>query len=211
MGKIIAIFLIAISLWGDDFKEALEHYEQGDYKKAYELFYLLAKHGDVKSQYNVALMTQKGQGVAADIKEALEWYIKAAKQGYGPAEFNIARYYHSLAVDDSKMLIRAKEWYEKASKNGVIEAFTNLGLLYFEGSEEIPQDIKRGIDYLTMAADANDTKGQLNLGVIYGWKEGVVNDKYKAHTYLQQALKNGEGEASGYLDRLCKESSWVCK
>lgn len=211
MGKIVAIFLVAVALLGDDFKEAIEHYEQGDYKKAYEIFYLLAKHGDVKAQYNVGLMSIKGEGVAPDPKEALEWYKKAAKQGYGPAEFNIARYYHTLAENEPKILIRAKEWYEKAANNGVVAAQTNLGLLYIHGSESIPKELDKGIGLLVKAADANDTKAQLNLGIIYGWQEGVVHDKYKAHTYLKQALKNGEAEASGYLDRLCKESSWVCQ
>ena len=56
-----------------------------------------------------------------------------------------------------------------------------------------------------------DSSAQINVGVIYAWGEGIVHDKMKAHENFKKALQAGQSEASTHLDRLCKESSWVCQ
>jgi len=46
---------------------------------------------------------------------------------------------------------------------------------------------------------------------MYAWGEDIPNDKMKAYDNFKKALNAGKSEASQYLDRLCKESAWVCK
>jgi TPR repeat protein len=41
-----------------------------------------AKQGDPLSQHNLGYCYENGEGVEKDIKKAIEWYQKAAKQGH---------------------------------------------------------------------------------------------------------------------------------
>ena len=46
---------------------------------------------------------------------------------------------------------------------------------------------------------------------MYAWGENIMHDKLKAYENLKAALHAGKSEASEYLDKLCRESAWVCK
>jgi TPR repeat protein len=61
--------------------EAAQFYEAGDYKKAYKAYYKLAKVGDHKSQYWVAVMYALGEGKKVSLKDAYGWSALAAESG----------------------------------------------------------------------------------------------------------------------------------
>ncbi len=46
-----------------------------------------AEQGDANAQYALAVMYYKGQGVAQDSPQALEWCRKAVQQGHAEARF----------------------------------------------------------------------------------------------------------------------------
>jgi TPR repeat protein len=62
-------------------QQALFEYEQENYTNALELLIPLAESGDPTAQCYLAAMYQFGLGVEIDCTEAIELYIKAAKQG----------------------------------------------------------------------------------------------------------------------------------
>lgn len=68
----------------------------------------------------------------------------------------------------------------------------------------------RGIPYLKKACSANVGDACAVLGMVYmrGW--GVKMDKITAYKYLIKGAKLGSVEAQNTLDKLCKESPWVC-
>ena len=99
---------------------------------AYKKFLAAAKEGHLDSQFNVALMYEKGMGVGKNEKEALAWYSKAAEQGNSNAQFNLGVFYENgkgTPIDFAK----ANKWYRKAAlqKDGL--AIGNLGMLYLRG------------------------------------------------------------------------------
>ena len=99
---------------------------------AYKEFLAAAKEGHADSQFNVALMYERGIGVGKDEKEAVVWYGKAASQGNAAAQFNLGVLYENgrgTEVDFAK----ANEWYRKASVQGDALAIGNLGMLYMRG------------------------------------------------------------------------------
>ena len=62
--RYLFIFIIAVlSLFADDFDQAVEDYNKGGYIKALNTFYALAKEGDPKAQYNFGFIYAKGKGV----------------------------------------------------------------------------------------------------------------------------------------------------
>jgi TPR repeat protein len=120
---------LASSIALADFEKGIAAYEANNLPLAYKEFRASADEGHADSQFNVALMFEKGIGVAKDEKEAVVWYGKSAAQGNSAAQFNLGVMYENgrgTAVDFAK----AHEWYRKASVQGDPLAIGNLGMLY---------------------------------------------------------------------------------
>ena len=63
-----------------------------------------------------------------DEREAVEWYRKAAEQGYAQAQFNLGE-----CLRDGRGIAKgekeAVEWYRKAAVQGHSQAQYNLGVM----------------------------------------------------------------------------------
>ena len=70
-----------------DYNTACNAYENEDYKTAFELFFGLAKEGDVSSQMNIANMLLHGLGVNKDEEKAYECYQQAADNEDSEAQY----------------------------------------------------------------------------------------------------------------------------
>lgn len=214
MKKIILTALLGFSFVNSaTINEGMAYYNKGDYAKAFEIYYILAKdNNDTKAQYNTALMFLKGQGVNKSNKDALYWYTKAANQNHAPSQYALGYMYQKDAKTNPTLIKQAQYWYGRAMKNNFREAYTNMAFLYYNGyAKIIPKDIHKAIILFTKAAEMGDSNAQLNLGIIYGWSDEILKNKLKSYSYLKQALENGNGQAGNYLDVLCKESSWICR
>ena len=76
-----------------------------------------AKDGDAVSQYNLAVMYNKGVGVTQDDAEALKWYISAADQGHAMAQYNLGMlYYFGKSVPQD--YVAAYKWVYIAATYG---------------------------------------------------------------------------------------------
>lgn len=210
MKKIIIFIVVLSGLYANDFNKAVEDYNKGSYIQALNTFYVLAKGGDAEAQYNVGMMYANGKGVKADLSEAKRWYEKAAEQGNASAQYNLAQLYHHIGESDPHAYKRARYWYEKAALGGVVQAYNNLAALYLEG-KGVAKDQQKAFELLKKAAQTGDANAQVNIGVMYAWGEDIAHDKMKAYENFKKALQAGKSEAGEYLEKLCKESAWVCQ
>ena len=209
--RFLWILLLSAGLYAGDFEEAVENYRQGNYIKALDIFYVLAKEGDPKAQFNVGLIYANGKGVNKDTYQAMGWYKKAAEQNNTAAQYNLAKLI-AQRPDGKDPRARKKivYWLEKAAEGGQKEAMNDLGMLYLKG-EGVKQNKITAFELFKKAALLGDAAAQINVALMYAWGEGIPNDKIKAYKNLKQALRQGKSEASPYLERLCKESSWACE
>jgi TPR repeat protein len=132
------------------FEAGIMAYQANDLPLAYKEFLSAAKAGHGDSQYNVALMYEKGIGVGKDEKQAVTWYDKAALQGNAAAQYNLAVLYENgrgTEVDFAK----ANEWYRKASVQGDPLAIGNLGMLYVRG-QGVKENKIAGVALLLLSA-----------------------------------------------------------
>jgi len=209
--KIVWGLLLGVWLWGGAFNDAVAEYNAGNYIKALDAFYGIAKEGDAKAQFNVGLIYANGKGVNRDSYQAMEWYKKAADQGNTAAQYNLAKLISQRKDShDPRAKKWVKYWYEKAAEGGQKEAMNNLALLYLKG-DGVEKNELRAFELLRKAALLGDSAAQVNVALLYAWGETLPKDKIKAYKYLKQALRQGREEASFYLERLCKESSWACE
>jgi TPR repeat protein len=61
--------------------EADQYYLESNFKKAYKIYYKLAKTGDHYSQDRVSYMYANGEGKSVDLTEAYAWSVLAAEGG----------------------------------------------------------------------------------------------------------------------------------
>ena len=72
---------------------AREATQNGDYKKAFDIYKSLANAGNAEAQYCLGIMYETGKGVDIDIFEAVMWYRKAKAKGFSMAERKLLLYH----------------------------------------------------------------------------------------------------------------------
>ena len=75
------------------YREGLEAYSRLDFDTALAEWLPLAEAGDVPSQYQIAVLYLRGDGVPQDYAEAVKWFRKAADHGEADAQFNLGHMY----------------------------------------------------------------------------------------------------------------------
>ncbi|NDA68758.1 MAG: sel1 repeat family protein, partial [Verrucomicrobia bacterium] len=76
----------------------------------------------------------QGEGVPADLREAVKWYELAAAQGLPDAQYNLAICYSKGEGVAKKDLKIACEWFRRAALQGDAQSQSRLGLAYISGS-----------------------------------------------------------------------------
>ena len=95
-----------------------------------------------------------GDGVPQDLTAAHDWYLKAAEQGFGDAQFNLAvLYYNGQGVEMD--MNRAARWFTRAAEQGDANAQINLGVMYFEG-QGVERDPRAAHMWFTLAATLSE-------------------------------------------------------
>lgn len=135
-----------------------------------------------QSQYDLGNKYYFGVGVSMDYQKAIEWYQKAADQGYAQAQCSLGVMYAN-GEGVSKDYQKAAEWHQKAAEQGLAEAQFNLGLMYANGDGFL-KDYQKAAEWYQKAAEQGDTRAQFNLGLMYAYGDGVSKDYKQAYTYL---------------------------
>ena len=159
------------------YTEAREHYEEKNYKKAFDLYLEAAANGYVPAQSQLGYMYNMGEGVPQDKTKAIEWYTKAAEQGDAIAQNNLAyMYYIGQGVSQNKT--KAFELFTKAAEQGYNKAKEFLNKI---NTEERIVDLGLSIKW------SNSNLGALK-GNIYG--EGFSFKDIDSNNFV----KNNFGE-----------------
>ena len=156
-------------------------------RKAYEMYHRAAKLGCTESQLSLAEMYRFGvEGVVnEDIKEAFEWYKRAADESIFDNNIEVETFGQQLLAGTMK-----KTDGNAAKQKALKLLYQN----YLEGDcpEGRPQPTK-AVYYLTRAAELGDTEAQLELGKIYfiGSCE-QIKDTSKAKRWFGKAAASGD-------------------
>lgn len=92
------------------------NYAKCNIKKSIKIMSDAAK-SNAQAMYLLAVLYEAGKGVEKNMDLAVEYMIKAANSGYGPAECALGdMYYEGRGV--SQDYVRAVQWYNKAKEQG---------------------------------------------------------------------------------------------
>ena len=114
---------------------------------------LLAKAtaGDAAAQMQVGEGYAAGKGIKRDLKQAAEWYRKAAEKGSVAGQIHLAALYRDGGQGFARDMAQAAEWYRKAAEQGDADAQATLGLLYSIG-QGVARDNVEAYYWLDLAA-----------------------------------------------------------
>lgn len=149
-----------------------------------------AEAGVADAQAVYGQMLLDGAGVAADPRQALGWFAKAAQQQHVMAINMVGRCYDlgwGVAIDKA----RAAEWYKAAADRGLDWAMYNLATLLALG-EGVAEDKPEALAWFRKAAEMGNAKAMNFIGSFYedGWV--VERDLDMAGAYYAKAAEGGD-------------------
>ena len=137
---VLGLFLAIPGPASAGFDEGMAAAKRGNYRAAYQVWLPLATAGDLRSQYNVAVLYDRGFGVPQDFAEAAKWFLMAAQGGHLDAQANLGFVYEQgrgVAQNHGE----AARWYHAAAERCDVAAQANLGTLYANGSGVTRDDV----------------------------------------------------------------------
>lgn len=152
---------------------------------------LAAGSGDARAQHDLGRRYLTGDGVPVDPKQAAAWFLRAAEQGYAPAQTEMGNAYVAGVVSGVPDYTPALGWYGKAAAQGEIVATFNLGRMYDRGLG-VASDPARAVEYYRVAAAAGHVGAETNLAINAWLGRGMAADPALAFAWFGKAAAEGD-------------------
>ena len=182
--------------------KAEELYDDEKYEQAVDIYRKAADMGGSYAQYSLGFCYQNGQGVEADLEEAMKWYKIAAENGNEQAMFCLA-----MSMFEDCEYRASFDWFAKAAEAGEDDAWYYLGWLYFngEGPEYSPEKAEKCWNKVT-----NDDQSELQYKIGHSYEcwskvkkacdEAERKNRFeKAVYWMQLAANHGNDSAKKWL------------
>lgn len=140
--------------------------------------------------FAIGEMYEKGVDLPRDLRNAEEWYRKAAKE-HCDARIRLATLFLS-----SGNFSEALEWCTAAAKEHHPGGAFCLGHLYQKGLG-VNTDLKAALRWYEQAAKGGNTAAMSALGQMYETGEAGKVDRTEAMTWLVEAARHGSNDALG--------------
>ena len=156
-----------------------------------------AKGGQVFEENQLGIASVLAISPDYKVNEAKDWFERAARQGYAPAEVNLAVMYAN-GWGTAQNYGAALEWLHRAADQHFARAYYNLGVLYL-GGKGVPQDYAEALKWFRLGAEAGDSSAETNLGYMYDRGLGVAADVKEAAIWYAKAADAGNPLAQNNL------------
>lgn len=164
-----------------------------DKVRAFQYYQDAAEKGDAYGQFEVGRCMEEGDGTAQS-SAALEFYLRAARQGYGRAQIRLGE-----IKRDAGNRSEALHWFRMAADQEERESFPNLGSLLVSPSAS-KLELAEGIRSLKRAGELNHGWALWWLGEIH--LHGDFNesqDPALAFSYFTRSHQAGYPGGTGLL------------
>jgi hypothetical protein len=143
---------------------------------------------DAPAMTLIGELYNQGLGLREDPVRAAEWFRLAAGHGDPHAHFALGMMrLRGRGLERSPE--EARQHLETAAAKGHPAASYNLALLFLPSEE--PADLRRAVELLTFAAEAEVADAQHALGVLHARGRGVAQDRAQAVRWFTRAAQNG--------------------
>ena len=141
----------------------------------------LANKGDAEAQYHAGMMNNNGIGTQQDLRQAFEWFQKAAAADHPLGAYKLGCYYDGQGVGivplDEKEALKYKL---VAAKAGYALAQHDVALLYDrQGNPE------EALKWWKLAGDQGYPRALLGLSMAYSAGKGAPRDLSLSYAYFK--------------------------
>jgi len=181
-----------------------------------------ADDGDASAQKALGDRYLKGEGVAMDEAEGVNWLKRAADQKHSGSQVKLGFWYETTrsAMQDD---IEATKWYRLAAENGDREGMFDFGTMYANG-HGVAQDFKQAMSWFLKAAQECEAEpkwyefydgpldsAQFSIGAMFEEGLGIPKSAKKASVWYKKAADVGHVEARVALGRLYASGDGVAQ
>ena len=164
-----------------------------DYQNALPIIMSLAQQGHAEAQFFLALMYDRGNGIAQNPEEAVRWYTRSALGGWSDSMFNLGqKYYKGQTVPAD--LAKAADLFFLVATTGDPDGQWAFGVLV-AGGEGRPKDLIEGCGWLLLAANQGHDKAKQELR--------------KFHEQLTEQQRGDAEAVAQTLDELIKNDGFA--
>jgi TPR repeat protein len=175
-------------------QEARDLFVAGDHAGALAVIRPAAEAGHPRAQNLMGSAYQYGMGVAADAGQAVDWFTRAADQGYPPGMHNLGVLYERGMPGLPSDLALAREWYGRGAALDYGPALGGWGQFLLNGLGG-PRDLPAALDALERAEDLGDRNGTSWLAHALREGLGTETDLPRARRLYQIAGLQGDDSA----------------
>jgi TPR repeat protein/GTP-binding protein EngB required for normal cell division len=244
-----ALYLLGVLYEGgigvlQDTNKALQFYQKAAMKNHQDaminLYAYYSNHGnDDTANYWLKKLAEQGlseaQNAYADklsnaerYKEAVQWYERAAKQGYAPAQahlvenyiygvgvetdYNIARQWCDKAAEQyypvaqyfmAKYFVKNQvdryAWYRKAAEQDYAKAQNMVARYLVEGWGGVTKNQIEAVEWYRRAATQGYALAQYNLAIFLANGKGCAKNQVEAVEWYRKAAEQGHAQAQDQL------------
>ncbi len=114
-----------------DLQTGIKAYNQGNYTRAFNVFFHEAYQGNVTAQHLLGVLYQSGKGVERNPSAGFHWCLAAAKEGVPEAQFQVGlMYLQGDGVEENEE--EAINWLWEAADKGYPQASEVLQFIFSE-------------------------------------------------------------------------------
>ena len=128
-----------------------EFLKDEDYEQAFKQFKLIAENDEyhVDSQFNLAVMCQRGMGTEKNIHEAIRWYETAANNGDERAMYNLGAIYYDGEEGLEPDKERYFHWMRMAAQKGNDRAKLSINQCFTKVIQDIITELNLSPQWIT--------------------------------------------------------------
>lgn len=169
-------------------------------------FTVAAKLGNPEAQVVLGRIYQIGFPVGRDLSRAASLFRQAADQGYADGQYELAMLY-LRDQPFGRDLFEYERWLIPAAEQGHVRAQEALADLYIDPNA-VGLDYAAAFRLYTEAANAGNADAQFDLGVMYGFGEGMPADPAEAYFWISLSIEHNPAENRiNALERFAAELS----
>ncbi len=172
---------------------ARDRLRRGEYVEAAGAYRASAEQGQAEAQFSLGVLYALGQGVQADLAEAVRWYSRAAEASGAAARYNLGEKYNQgvpgRSVDD------ARSWIAALSRLGEASSPLAVGSDYHFGAQGLPKDAERAYHWFGRAAEQGHAMAWYRLAQLHLEGRGAPRDPVRAYMWFSLCAARGLGDA----------------
>lgn len=178
-----------------------------DWNYAFRLYYDAANQGDMLAMYGLGNICRD----ANNEYDAFNYYLSAAKLGYGPALFQIGNIYNKgiffdlntdPRIEAAEYYRKAAGWYKRMADQGAINYQHTLAEMYYDG-KGVEENIEKSKKLFQQAADHGWAPSQTFLGCIAMAEKNIS----KACEWLKKAADQEYADAQYMLGIISQDQN----